>query len=216
MPDGRVKDAALETLLKTHHSDGARVIVFCLYKKEAERVEQTLLRKGWKCVSLHGDKSQAERTRAFNAFRDKECNLLVATDVAARGVDLPNVEHVINYTFPLTIEDYVHRIGRTGRGDSVGHSWTFFTTADKAHAGALVNVLQTAKQEVPKDMFQFSLATKRKGDAFVLSLTAHTVTIHYLTRLQWTQHTACSAPRTIFKAALARRLLLMTATDTHP
>lgn len=165
MPDGRVKDAALESLLKTHHSDGARVIVFCLYKKEAERVEQTLLRKGWKCVSLHGDKSQAERTRAFNAFRDKECNLLVATDVAARGVDLPNVEHVINYTFPLTIEDYVHRIGRTGRGDSVGHSWTFFTTADKAHAGALVNVLQTAKQEVPKDMFQFSLATKRKGAA---------------------------------------------------
>jgi ATP-dependent RNA helicase DBP3 len=165
MPDGRVKDAALEALLKTHHSEGARVIVFCLYKKEAERVEQTLLRKGWKCVSLHGDKSQAERTRAFNAFRDKECNLLVATDVAARGVDLPNVEHVINYTFPLTIEDYVHRIGRTGRGDSVGHSWTFFTTADKAHAGALVNVLQTAKQEVPKDMFQFSLATKRKGDS---------------------------------------------------
>ena len=145
-------------------------------------MEQTLLRKGWKCVSLHGDKSQvpppssanklkrkcrntfqAERTRAFNAFRDKECNLLVATDVAARGVDLPNVEHVINYPFPLTIEDYVHRIGRTGRGDSVGNSWTFFTTADKAHAGALVNVLQTAKQEVPQDMFQFSLATKRKG-----------------------------------------------------
>lgn len=116
-------------------------------------------------MSLHGDKSQAERTRAFNAFRDKECNLLVATDVAARGVDLPNVEHVINYTFPLTIEDYVHRIGRTGRGDSVGNSWTFFTTADKAHAGALVKVLQTAKQEVPKDMFQFSLATKRKGGA---------------------------------------------------
>ena len=173
MPDGRVKDAALEALLKTHHSDGARVIVFCLYKKEAERVEQTLLRKGWKCVSLHGDKSQAERTKAFNAFRDKECNLLVATDVAARGVDLPNVEHVINYTFPLTIEDYVHRIGRTGRGDSVGNSWTFFTTADKAHAGALVNVLQTAKQEVPKDMFQFSLATKRKGESHATPPPSH-------------------------------------------
>ncbi len=138
-------------------------------------MEQTLLRKGWKCVSLHGDKSQAERTRAFNAFRDKECNLLVATDVAARGVDLPNVEHVINYTFPLTIEDYVHRIGRTGRGDSVGHSWTFFTTADKTHAGALVNVLQTAKQEVPKDMFQFSLATKRKGVASAFSLISDAV-----------------------------------------
>jgi superfamily II DNA/RNA helicase len=118
--------------------------------------------QGWKCVSLHGDKSQAERTKAFNASRDKECHLLVATDVAARGVDLPNVEHVVNYTFPLTIEDYVHRIGRTGRGDSVGSSGTFFATSDKAHAGALFNVLQTAKQ-VPKDMFQFSLAPKRKG-----------------------------------------------------
>jgi ATP-dependent RNA helicase DBP3 len=208
MPDGRVKDAALEALLKTHHSDGARVIVFCLYKKEAERVEQTLLRKGWKCVSLHGDKSQSERTRAFNAFRDKECNLLVATDVAARGVDLPNVEHVINYTFPLTIEDYVHRIGRTGRGDSVGNSWTFFTTADKAHAGALVNVLQTAKQEVPKDMFQFSLATKRKGGAqFLLSHCP------LLTPLQSTQRTACSGPRMTYKGALAPRSRSTTATD---
>eukprot|EP00656_Telonema_subtile_P002687 TRINITY_DN11224_c0_g1_i3.p1 TRINITY_DN11224_c0_g1~~TRINITY_DN11224_c0_g1_i3.p1 ORF type:complete len:115 (+),score=18.57 TRINITY_DN11224_c0_g1_i3:154-498(+) len=88
--------------------------------------------------------------------------MLVATDVAARGVDLPNVDHVINYTFPLTIEDYVHRIGRTGRGGSKGDSWTFFTVNEKGLAGQLVTVLKDANQEVPQDMYQFSMAVKRK------------------------------------------------------
>jgi len=166
--DNKAKDRELVSLLKklgfasNKTSGNPRIILFALYKKEAERVKDNLCYAGFTCVSLHGDKTQAERTKAFNAFRDKEVDMLVATDVAARGVDLPNVDHVINYTFPLTIEDYVHRIGRTGRGGSKGDSWTFFTVNEKGLAGQLVTVLKDANQEVPQDMYQFSMAVKRK------------------------------------------------------
>lgn len=82
-------------------------------------MEKFLLRKGWKCVALHGDLSQAQRTQAFNAFRDGKADLLVATDVAARGVDMPDVAHVINYTFPLTIEVCFFLIEKMFRSYSV-------------------------------------------------------------------------------------------------
>jgi ATP-dependent RNA helicase DBP3 len=92
----------------------ARILIFALYKKEASRVENMLRRSGYSVGALHGDMSQAHRMAALDAFRDGTTGLLVATDVAARGLDIPNVGAVINYTFPLTIEDYIHRIGRTG------------------------------------------------------------------------------------------------------
>ena len=91
------------------------MLVFALYKKEAERVEGMLRSKGFAVGGLHGDLSQAARLEALQSFKTGTTTLLVATDVAARGLDIPNVGAVINYTFPLTIEDYIHRIGRTGR-----------------------------------------------------------------------------------------------------
>ena len=94
--------------------DESRTLVFALYKKEAARVEQMLQRHGYSVGSLHGDMSQTARMEALENFKNGETGLLVATDVAARGLDIPNVGAVINYTFPLTIEDYIHRIGRTG------------------------------------------------------------------------------------------------------
>lgn len=78
------------------------------------------------------------------------------------GLDIPQVEYVINYSFPLTVEDYVHRIGRTGRGGATGVSHTFFTDFDKALAGALVGVLQEAGQEVPQSIYQYPMMTKKK------------------------------------------------------
>ena len=98
---------------------------------------------------------QNERMASLDRFKTAETPLLVATDVAARGLDIPNVEYVVNYTFPLTIEDYVHRIGRTGRGGKTGKSVTYFTEEDKAHAGELVKVLRDADQPVPKEMDRF-------------------------------------------------------------
>lgn len=98
----------------TKGSPEARILVFALYKKEASRVEFTLRQQGYSVGALHGDMSQSARMDALEKFKSGETGLLVATDVAARGLDIPNVGAVINYTFPLTIEDYIHRIGRTG------------------------------------------------------------------------------------------------------
>ena len=87
---------------------------------------------------------------------------MVATDVAARGLDIPNVEVVLNFTFPLTIEDYVHRIGRTGRAGKTGISHTFFQTGDKSHAGELQQVMKQAGQSVPDELMKFGSTIKKK------------------------------------------------------
>ena len=111
--EDRARDARLRELLKKYHGKrNNRVLIFALYKKEAQRLENNLRREGWKCCSIHGDKGQDARTRALADFKDGTNPLMIATDVAARGLDIPNVEVVLNFTFPLTIEDYVHRIGR--------------------------------------------------------------------------------------------------------
>merc|ERR1711994_511131 len=132
-------------------------------KKEAARVEMNLKRSGWKVCSIHGDKSQEARTQAVEQFKSGEVPLLVATDVAARGLDIPGVDYVINFSFPLTIEDYVHRIGRTGRAGKNGVAHTFFQTkADKLRAGELVKVLRDAGQPVPEKMLSFDLSIRKK------------------------------------------------------
>eukprot|EP00301_Raphidiophrys_heterophryoidea_P018696 c3702_g1_i1.p1 GENE.c3702_g1_i1~~c3702_g1_i1.p1 ORF type:complete len:533 (-),score=121.36 c3702_g1_i1:78-1646(-) len=161
--DEREKESRLQALLsKYHQSRKNRVLVFCLYKKEAARVESFLQKKGWSAVAIHGDMSQVERNRSFQAFKDGQKPLLVATDVAARGLDIPDVEYVINLTFPLTIEDYVHRIGRTGRAGKTGISHTFFTAQDKPHSGSLINILNESGQPVPEDLLKFGTGVKRK------------------------------------------------------
>ena len=84
-----------------------------------------MIKRGFKAESIHGDKNQAKRQRALKAFKDNQSQILVATDVAARGLDIPNVTHVINFDIPANYEDYVHRIGRTGRADQTGIALTF-------------------------------------------------------------------------------------------
>ncbi|KAF3792928.1 DEAD-box ATP-dependent RNA helicase 5 [Nymphaea thermarum] len=161
--DDRSRDARLVALLeKYHQSQRNRVLVFVLYKKEASRVEIMLQKRGWKVVSVHGDKAQAQRTNALSLFKEGKCPLMIATDVASRGLDIPNVEVVINYSFPLTTEDYVHRIGRTGRAGKKGVAHTFFTQENKGLAGELVNVLREAGQVIPQALLKFGTHVKKK------------------------------------------------------
>lgn len=90
------------------------------------------------------------------------CFYLSFLDVAARGLDIPDVEVVLNYTFPLTIEDYVHRIGRTGRAGKNGISYTFFQPSDKSHAGELQQVMRQAGQDIPDELMKFGSTIKKK------------------------------------------------------
>lgn len=168
LDDPRSKERMLDNLLRKHLSSGGKddkILIFVLYKKEAARVEGTLARK-YNVVGIHGDMSQGARLQALNDFKSGKCPVLVATDVAARGLDIPKVQLVINVTFPLTIEDYVHRIGRTGRANTKGTAITFFTPQDKSHAGELVNVLRQAKQDIPEGLFKFGTAVKPKLNAY--------------------------------------------------
>ncbi|PSC74000.1 DEAD-box ATP-dependent RNA helicase 5 [Micractinium conductrix] len=162
--EDRARDERLHQLLQQYHKTRSnRVIIFVLYKKEAVRVEQYLSRKGWKAVAIHGDIGQGQRSAAVEQFKSGKVPLLVATDVAARGLDIPDVEAVLNYAFPLTTEDYVHRIGRTGRAGKTGHAHTFFVgNNDKPRAGELINVLREAKQTVPEELLKFGTTVKKK------------------------------------------------------
>jgi ATP-dependent RNA helicase DBP3 len=161
--DEMAKDSRLRKLLQKYHSKrDNRILIFALYKKEAARIERSLQRDGWSCNSIHGDKTQEARTKALASFKSGECPILIGTDVASRGLDIPNVEVVLNYTFPLTIEDYVHRIGRTGRAGKTGISHTFFTSNDKSHAGELQQVMKQAGQKVPEDLMKFGSTIKKK------------------------------------------------------
>ncbi len=102
-----------------------KVLVFGETKFGVQRLSDSLERSGHTSVAIHGNKSQSQRQRALKAFKDNKVRIMVATDVAARGLDIPNVSHVINFDQPATYEDYVHRIGRTGRGGATGKALTF-------------------------------------------------------------------------------------------
>ncbi|GAA6007219.1 RNA-dependent ATPase DBP3 [Rhodotorula paludigena] len=141
--------------------DREKALVFALYKKEATRLFEFLKNKGYEVGCINGDMTQEKRTKSLEDFKEGRCNLLVATDVAARGLDIPKVELVINQTFPLTIEDYIHRIGRTGRAGRTGKSVTFFTEADKALAGQFIRLLKDSNAIVPPGLDQWGTTIKK-------------------------------------------------------
>ena len=122
------KNALLADVLKREGSN--RVIVFCRTKHRADACSRRLARAGITCAAIHGDRSQAQRERALKAFRSGECDVLVSTDVLARGIDISDVRYVVNFDVPEDPVDYIHRIGRTGRAGEEGWSLTFVTVDD--------------------------------------------------------------------------------------
>ncbi|XP_068612374.1 ATP-dependent RNA helicase DDX3X-like [Brachionichthys hirsutus] len=124
-------------------------LVFVETKKGADALEDFLYREGYACTSIHGDRSQRDREEALSQFRSGKCPILVATAVAARGLDISNVKHVINFDLPSDIEEYVHRIGRTGRVGNLGLATSFFNDKNVNITKDLLDILVEAKQEVP-------------------------------------------------------------------
>ncbi len=121
--DKSKKMEALEGLLR--RGDVSKVLIFIETKRDVDKISRELTMKGFKVDSIHGDKRQRQRQIALKNFKDDHINILVATDVAARGLDINDITHVINYTIPLTHDDYIHRIGRTGRNSKKGFAYTF-------------------------------------------------------------------------------------------
>jgi ATP-dependent RNA helicase RhlE len=111
--------------------DFDRVLVFTRTKRGADRVAHVLEKREHKSNRIHGDRSQSQREAALRSFKTGKTNVLVATDVAARGIDIDSISHVINYDIPEAPEDYVHRIGRTGRAGNKGTAITLFTIAEE-------------------------------------------------------------------------------------
>ncbi|XP_054471539.1 DEAD-box helicase 3 X-linked a isoform X2 [Anoplopoma fimbria] len=124
-------------------------LVFVETKKGADALEDFLYHEGYSCTSIHGDRSQRDREEALHQFRSGRCPILVATAVAARGLDISNVKHVINFDLPSDIEEYVHRIGRTGRVGNLGLATSFFNDKNSNITKDLLDILVEAKQEVP-------------------------------------------------------------------
>ncbi|MFL6559941.1 MAG: DEAD/DEAH box helicase, partial [Bacillus sp. (in: firmicutes)] len=125
----RAKQATLIQLVETHRPFLA--VIFCRTKRRVSKLFDVLKTNGFSCDELHGDLSQAKRERVMKRFRDAEIQLLIATDVAARGLDVEGVTHVFNYDIPEDVDSYVHRIGRTGRAGMTGLAITFYTSTDR-------------------------------------------------------------------------------------
>ncbi|XP_015111285.1 ATP-dependent RNA helicase dbp2 [Diachasma alloeum] len=133
-----------------------KTIIFVETKRKVDDITRAINRYGWQAIGIHGDKSQQERDYVLNQFRSSRSAILVATDVAARGLDVEDVKFVINLDYPSNSEDYVHRIGRTGRSQRTGTAYAFFTPGNAHKANDLIQVLEEAKQVVNPKLYELS------------------------------------------------------------
>uniref|UniRef100_A0A8D2DWT1 RNA helicase n=1 Tax=Sciurus vulgaris TaxID=55149 RepID=A0A8D2DWT1_SCIVU len=140
-------------------------LVFVETKKGADSLENFLYLEGYACTSIHGDRSQRDREEALHQFRSGKSPILVATAVAARGLDISNVKHVINFDLPSDIEEYVHRIGRTGRVGNLGLATSFFNKRNVNITKDLLDLLVEAKQEVPSWLENMAYEHHYKGSS---------------------------------------------------
>ncbi len=151
------RDELLVELMKRTEFDS--VLVFCRTKDRADHVAGMLHRAGHTATVLHSNRTQSERENALRGFRDGRFEVMVATDIAARGLDIVDVSHVINYDMPQHAEDYVHRIGRTGRALATGDAFTIMTTEDKKQVHAIEFFIGAAIPRVKLDNFAYKYTT---------------------------------------------------------
>ncbi|XP_074316238.1 DEAD-box ATP-dependent RNA helicase 20-like [Silene latifolia] len=129
--------------------DGSQILIFVETKKGCDQVTRQLRMDGWPVLAIHGDKEQSERDWVLAEFKSGRSPIMTATDVAARGLDVKDIKCVVNYDFPSSLEDYIHRIGRTGRAGATGTAYSFLTQSNSKYARELVKILREAGQVVP-------------------------------------------------------------------
>lgn len=150
------KDFLLKNVTNIAQEADNKTIIFTGTKRVADELSYYLKREGFAALALHGDKTQAERDYTLNQFKSSRCSIMVATDVAARGLDVKDIKFVINYDFPNSVEDYVHRIGRTGRANNYGTAISYFTAESCKLARDLVTVLREANQEIDPQLIEMT------------------------------------------------------------
>lgn len=147
--DNDKRSVLLDILASQSKEDLGLTLVFVETKRMADMLSDFLMGNNLPATSIHGDRTQREREMALQTFRTGRTPIMVATAVAARGLDIPNVTHVVNYDLPSDIDDYVHRIGRTGRAGNTGVSTAFFNRGNKNIVRELVELLREANQDIP-------------------------------------------------------------------
>ncbi|MCB0664945.1 MAG: DEAD/DEAH box helicase [Saprospiraceae bacterium] len=147
------KRGLLEYILKTDNVGQA--LVFTRTKRGADKVARALNSQGWRAEAIHGNKSQGARVRALDGFKKKSIDVLVATDIASRGIDVENLSHVINYELPDVAETYVHRIGRTGRAGASGKALSFCTEDETEYLKDIHNLTKIQMEVIAKHPFSF-------------------------------------------------------------
>ncbi|XP_077380375.1 putative ATP-dependent RNA helicase DDX17 [Festucalex cinctus] len=140
-----------------------KTIIFVETKKRCDELTRRMRRDGWPAMCIHGDKSQPERDWVLTEFRSGKAPILIATDVASRGLDVEDIKFVINFDYPNSSEDYVHRIGRTARSTNKGTAYTFFTPGNARQARDLVRVLQEANQAINPKLLQMVDSGQGRG-----------------------------------------------------
>ncbi|XP_027953569.1 probable ATP-dependent RNA helicase DDX43 [Eumetopias jubatus] len=149
------KRSHIQTFLESM-SPKDKVIVFVSRKAVADHLSSDLILQHVSVESLHGNREQSDREKALENFKTGKVRILIATDLASRGLDILDITHVYNYDFPRNIEEYVHRVGRTGRAGRTGISITLLTRNDWRVAGELINILERAQQSIPEDLVEMA------------------------------------------------------------
>ncbi|MFT7797740.1 putative ATP-dependent RNA helicase DDX5 isoform X1 [Arapaima gigas] len=154
--DGEKDDKLLRLLEEIMSEKENKTIIFVETKRRCDDLTRRMRRDGWPAMGIHGDKSQQERDWVLNEFKYGKAPILIATDVASRGLDVEDVKFVINYDYPNSSEDYIHRIGRTARSQKTGTAYTFFTPGNMRQASDLVSVLREANQAINPKLLQMA------------------------------------------------------------
>jgi superfamily II DNA/RNA helicase len=147
-------------------TDAGSVLIFTRTKHRAKRIGQQLEKAGYKAASLQGNLSQNKRQEALDGFRTGKYQILVATDIAARGIDVSSISHVINYDIPDTVDAYTHRIGRTGRAAKTGDAFTFITHEDEPLVRSIERVLGEKIERRTVSGFDYKKAAPKRDEEF--------------------------------------------------